>query len=124
MEREDHCKALAEYDAVQVALVEWMERATRQTPAAVEEAARRFTNGLVGVIGRPAARRYAATLWAYRQATVRLHALRATFSAAPFVDAADTESLRQVVADQAEAGRAHEAAAADVVAAVEMLAVT
>ena len=120
MEREDRWTALAaSSDALQVALVEWMAAATPQTLAAVEEAGRRYTIRLGHVIGLPAARRYAMSLAAYQGATERLNALKATLAVVPSVDAADTEFLQQVVADQAAAGRAYEAAGADVVAAVK-----
>ncbi len=71
------------------------------------------------MIGRPAAQRHAVSLRAYQRATERLAALRATLGVVPSMDAADTEFLQQVVADQAAAGRAYEAAATEVVAAVE-----
>ncbi len=59
------------------------------------------------------------SLRAYQRATERLAVLRATLGVVPSMNTADTEFLQQVVADQATAGRAYEAAAADVVAAVE-----
>ena len=120
MVAEDRWQALVEASAaLHVALVEWMTAATPQTLAAVEDAARYYTRGLAYVIGLRGAQRYAMSLGAYRRATARLHALTATLSAAPSVDAADTEFLQRVAADQAAAGRAHEIAAADVVAAVK-----
>ena len=120
MGNEDHWKALAESsDALQVALVEWMAASAPQTLAALEDAARQYTTGLTHVIGRPAAQRHATSLAAYQRATERLAALRATLGVVPSMDAADTEFLQQVIADQAAAGRAYEAAATDVVAAVE-----
>ena len=120
MGNEDPWKALAESsDALQVALVEWMAAATPQTLVAVEDAARQYTVGLAEVIGLPAAQRHAMSLAAYQRATERLAALRATLRVVSSVDAADTEFLQQVVADQAAAGRAYEEAGAEVVAAVE-----
>ncbi len=96
-----------------------MAASTPQTLTALDDAAQRYTTGLTHVIGRPAAQRHAMSLAAYQRATERLAALRATLGVVPSVDAADTEFLQQVVADQAAAGRAYEAAAAEVVAAVE-----
>ena len=120
MGNEDHWTALAaSSDALQVALVAWMAASTPQTLGALDDAARRYTTGLTHVIGRPAAQRHAVSLAAYQRATERLAALRATLGVVPSMDAADTEFLRCVVADQAAAGRAYEAAGADVVAAVE-----
>ena len=120
MKNEDHWKAVADSsDALQVALVEWMAAATPRTLAAVDDAARRYTLGLTDVIGLPAAQKYALSLAAYQRATERLNALKATLSVVPSVDTADTEFLRQVVADQVAAGQAHEAAAADVLDALE-----
>ena len=120
MEGDKHWQALAaSSDALQVALVEWMAAATAQTLLAVEGAARQYTAGLTDVIGLPAAERHATSLAAYLRATENLNALRATLAVVPSVGAADTEFLQQLVADQAAAGRAYEAAAADVVAAVE-----
>ena len=121
MEQEDHWKALAESrDAVQVALVEWMATETPQTPAAVEEAARRYTTRLADVLGLRASRRYALTLWVYRRATVRLHTLKATLTVAACVDCEGTAfQSRDLIADQAAAGQMHEAAGVAVVAAIE-----
>ena len=120
MDREERWQVLAESsDALQVALVEWMAASTPQTLMALDEAARQYTTGLTPVIGRPAAQRHATSLAAYQRATERLAALRATLGVVPSVGAADTEFLQQVVADQAAAGRAYEAAATEVVAAVE-----
>ena len=120
MGSEDRWQALAaSSDALQVALVAWMAASTPQTLGALDDAARQYTTGLTHVIGRPAAQRHAVSLAAYQRATERLAALRATLSVFPSMDAADTEFLQQVIADQAAAGRAYEAAATDVVAAVE-----
>ncbi len=120
MGQEDRWQALAESsEALQVALVAWMAASTPQTLVALDDAARRYTTGLADVIGRPAAQRHAASLGAYQRATERLAALRATLGVVPSMNTADTEFLQQVVADQATAGRAYEAAVADVVAAVE-----
>ncbi len=120
MGNEGRWKALAESsDALQVALVEWMAAATPQTVGALFDAARRYTDGLTHVIGRPAAQRHAQNLAAYQRATERLAALRATLGVVPSLATAATEYLQPVVEDQAAAGRAYEAAAADVVAAVE-----
>ena len=58
-------------------------------------------------------------LGAYRQATERLHALRATLAVVSSVTAEDTEFLRQVIADQATAGRVYKAAGVEVLAALE-----
>ena len=120
MEQQDRWEALAESsDALQAALVEWTSAATPQTLAVVEDAARRYTRVLARLIGGPAAERHARSLAAYQRATERLTALKSTLHVMPSVDAADTEFLRQVVADQAAAGQAYEAAGTDVVAAVE-----
>ncbi len=67
---------------------------------ALDDAARQYTTGLTHVIGRPAAQRHAMSLAAYQGATERLAALRATLAVVPSVDAADTEFLQQVIADQ------------------------
>ena len=120
MGQEDRWQTLAESSEVlQVALVEWMAASTPQTLGALDDAARQYTTGLADVIGRSAAERHAMSLRAYQRATERLAALRATLGVVPSVNTADTEFLQQMVADQATAGRAYEAAAAEVVAAVE-----
>ena len=119
MGHEDRWTALAESsDALQVALIAWADAATPQTMVAVHDAAKQYTTGLADVIGHPAAQKYAESLAAYRRAIERLHALKATLAIVPSMDAADTEFLKQVVADQATAGRAYGAAGAEVLAAV------
>ena len=119
MERDDRWTALAESsDALQVALVEWRAAATPRTVGALFDAARQYTDGLTHVIGRPAAQRHAQSLAAYQRATERLAALRATLGVVSSMDAADTEFLRQEVADQAAAGQAFETAGAEVLAAL------
>ena len=74
--------------------------------------------GLAEVIDLPVAEMYAKTLEAYRRATERLLALRATLAVVPSVSAEDTQFLRQVIADQATAGRVFKAAGAEVLAAL------
>ena len=120
MEQEDRWTALAaSSDALQVALVAWMAAATVQTLGALDDAARQYTVGLTAVIGRRAAERHAVALRDYQRATEHLAALRATLAVVPSVTAEDATFLEQVISDQAAAGRAYEAAGADVVAAVE-----
>jgi hypothetical protein len=109
----------ASSDALQVALAAWMAAATPRTMLDVDSAAREYTTGLADVIDRSVAQMYGRTLGAYRRATERLHALRATLAVVSTVSAKDTEFLRQVVADQATAGRVFKAAGAEVLAAVE-----
>ena len=119
MEHEDRWRALAaSSDALQVALAAWMAAVTPRTMLDVDAAAREYTTGLAEVIDRSVAQMYGGSLDAYRGAIERLHALRATLAVVSSVSAEDTQFLRQVVADQATAGRVFKAAGAEVLAAV------
>ena len=98
MKQEERWKTLAEADnALDVALVEWLEaRRNRTTPqmlAALDDAAQRYTTGMAHVIGRPAAQRYARSLEAYRRATERHDALKTTLQAAGSMGAVDRKFL-------------------------------
>ena len=120
MEQADRWQALAaSSEALQVALVAWMAAATVQTLGGLDDAAQQYTDGLTGVIGRPAAERHAVALRDYQRAIEHLAGLRATLAVVPSVTAEDTAFLEQVVSDQAAAGQAYEAAGAEVFAAVE-----
>ncbi len=87
--------------------------------ATVDAATREYMNHLPRIIGPAVAQRYAHRLWEYREAADRFDALRATLNAAPSVDAADAELLLQVAEEESASGRAYEAAAAAVLAALD-----
>ena len=71
------------------------------------------------IIDPAVAQRYAHRLREYREAADRFDALRATLNAAPSVDAADAELLLHVAEEESASGRAYEAAAAAVMAALD-----
>ncbi len=120
MRREVLWKELAAAsDAVHAAANDWTREQTPQARATVDAATRAYVNQLPRVIGPAVAQRYAHRLREYREAADRFDALRATLNAAPSVDAADAELLRQVAEEESASGRAYEAAAAAVMAALD-----
>ena len=78
-----------------------------------------YMNHLPRIISPAVAQRYAHRLQEYREAADRFDALRATLNAAPSVDATDAELLLQVAEEESASGRAYEAAAAAVMAALD-----
>ena len=96
--------------------------ARAQTPharATIDAATRAYVNQLPRIIDPAVAQRYAHRLREYREAADRFDALRATLNAAPSVDAADAELLLHVAEEESASGRAYEAAAAAVMAALD-----
>ncbi len=87
--------------------------------ATVDAATREYVNQLPRIIGRAVAQRYARRLPEYREAADRFDALRATLNAAPSVDTADAELLLHVAEEESASGRAYEAAAAALMAALD-----
>ena len=71
------------------------------------------------IIDPAVAQRYAHRLREYREAADRFDALRATLNAAPSVETADAELLLHVAEEESASGRAYEAAAAAVMAALD-----
>ncbi len=106
-------------DAVHAAVNDWTREQTPHARATVDAATRAYVNRLPRIIGRAVAQRYAQRLREYREAADRFDALRATLNAAPSVDAADAELLLQVAEEESASGRAYEAAAAAVMAALD-----
>ena len=114
MEREVLWKELAAASgAVHAAVNDWTRE---QTPHA---ATRAYVNQLRRIIDPAVAQRYAHRLREYREAADRFDAFRATLNAAPSVDAADAELLLHVAEEESASGRAYEAAAAAVMAALD-----
>ncbi len=106
-------------DAVHAAVNDWTREQTPQARATVDAATRQYVNHLPRIIGRAEAQRYAHRLREYREAADRFDTLRATLNAAPSVDTADAELLLQVAEEESASGRAYEAAAAAVMAALD-----
>ena len=105
-------------EAVHAAVNDWTREQTPHARATVDAATRAYVNQLPRIIDPAVAQRYAHRLREYREAADRFDALRATLNAAPSVDAADAELLLQV-AEESASGRAYEAAAAAVMAALD-----
>ena len=100
--------------AVHAAVNDWTRE---QTPHA--RATRAYVNQLPRIIDPAVAQRYGQRLREYHEAADRFDALRATLNAAPSVDTADAELLLHVAEEESASGRAYEAAAAAVMAALD-----
>ena len=105
--------------AVHAAVNDWTREQTPHARATVDAATRAYVNQLPRIIDPAVAQRYGQRLREYHEAADRFDALRATLNAAPSVDTADAELLLQVAEEESASGRAYEAAAAAVMAALD-----